>query len=83
MKEQPVSPLEADALLAMREELRQRIVARMGLNPVNAFATRFTLGWLRRRAHPAAEFRRLAASSTFGRCDISTDGVGVEVRLHA
>jgi len=58
-------------------------VARMGLNPVNAAATRFTLGWLRRRAHPAAEFRRLAASSTFGRCDISTDGVGVEVRLHA
>jgi ubiquinone/menaquinone biosynthesis C-methylase UbiE len=58
-------------------------VARMGLNPVNAAATRFTLGWLRRRAHPAAEFRRLAAASTFGRCDIRTDGVGVGVRLHA
>ena len=58
-------------------------VARMDLNPVNAAAVRFTLAWLRRRAHPAAEFNRLAEASTFGRCDISTEGVGVEVRLSA
>jgi ubiquinone/menaquinone biosynthesis C-methylase UbiE len=58
-------------------------VRRMGLSPVNATATRLTLGWLRRRARPAAEFRRLAGQSAFGGCEISTDGLGLEVRLRA
>jgi hypothetical protein len=55
----------------------------MGLNPPNAAATRLTLGWLRRRAHPAAEFRRLAGRSAFGGCEINTDGLSLEVRLRA
>ena len=58
-------------------------VRRMRLSPLNALATRFTLGWLRRRAHPAAEFRRLAAASAFGDCAIDVEGVGVEVRLRS
>jgi ubiquinone/menaquinone biosynthesis C-methylase UbiE len=56
-------------------------VRRMGLSPLNATATRLTLSWLRRRAHPAAEFRRLAGQSAFGGCEINTDGLGLDVRL--
>jgi len=58
-------------------------VRRMGLSPLNAATTRLTLGWLRRRAHPAAEFRRLAERSTFGGCEVDTDGLSLEVRLRA
>ena len=53
----------------------------MRLNPINALTTRTTLGWLRRRAHPPAEFRGLAERSAFGACAISTDGIGLEVRM--
>ena len=67
---------------ATRAELADE-VRRMRLRPLNALATRFTLGWLRRRAHPAAEFRRLAAASAFGDCVIDLEGVGVEVRLRS
>jgi ubiquinone/menaquinone biosynthesis C-methylase UbiE len=56
-------------------------VRRMRLSPVNAAVTRFTLAWLRRRAHPTAEFSRLAATSDFGGCEIITAGIGIEVRL--
>jgi ubiquinone/menaquinone biosynthesis C-methylase UbiE len=56
-------------------------VRRMRLTSANAVATRLTLAWLRRRAHPAAEFRRLAATSEFGGCEISAEGISVEVRL--
>jgi hypothetical protein len=58
----------------------------MGLGPVNAALTRSTLGWLRRRAHPAAEFRRLVALSAFSRengAEITADGLALEVRLRA
>jgi ubiquinone/menaquinone biosynthesis C-methylase UbiE len=58
-------------------------VRAMRLSAPNAAITRLTLGWLRRRAHPAAEFRRLAAQSEFGGGEISTDGLGLEVRLRA
>jgi len=58
-------------------------VARMRLSPVNAFVARFTLRWLRRRARTAEQFRRLVAASTFGECEIGTDGIGLEVRLRA
>jgi len=67
---------------ATREDLAGE-VRRMRLSPVSALATRLTLGWLRRRAHPAEEFRRLAAASAFGDCAIEVDGVGVEVRLRS
>jgi ubiquinone/menaquinone biosynthesis C-methylase UbiE len=53
----------------------------MRIGPVAGAVTRFTLGWLRRRAHPAAEFRRLAAASAFGDCHTERHGVGLDVRL--
>jgi ubiquinone/menaquinone biosynthesis C-methylase UbiE len=56
-------------------------VARMELSVLNAATTRMTLRMLRRRAHPQDTFRRLAAESAFGRCDLRTDGVSLEVRL--
>jgi len=58
-------------------------VRAMGLSPLNAAVTRATLGWLRRRAHPAAEFERLAARSAFGGAEIRSDGLSLEVRLRA
>jgi ubiquinone/menaquinone biosynthesis C-methylase UbiE len=72
-----IQDLNADAT---RDDLAAE-VRRMRLTPLNALVTRFTLGWLRRRAHPAAEFRRLAAASAFGGCQVGISGIGVEVRL--
>jgi ubiquinone/menaquinone biosynthesis C-methylase UbiE len=56
-------------------------VRAMRLSPLNAFMTRRTLALLRRRAHSTAQFERLVAESAFRTCDITTDGVGIEVRL--
>jgi hypothetical protein len=36
---------------------------------------------LRRRAYSPARFERLAAASPFMTCEISTEGIGLEVRL--
>ena len=58
-------------------------VRRMQLTPVNAAATRLTLGWLRRRAHSPADFRALAERSAFGAAEVRTDGISLEVRLRA
>jgi len=58
-------------------------IHRMRLSPANASATRFTLAWLGRRAHPAAEFRSLAGRSALGGCEIGTDALSLEVRLRA
>jgi ubiquinone/menaquinone biosynthesis C-methylase UbiE len=56
-------------------------VAVMGLSRANAALTRFALGWLRRRARTAEQFRELAGRSAFGGAEIRADGLGVEVRL--
>ena len=53
----------------------------MRLSPVNAFLTRRTLGMLRRRAYTKEQFERLATASAFGRCEIETSGISIEVRL--
>jgi ubiquinone/menaquinone biosynthesis C-methylase UbiE len=58
-------------------------VGRMQLTALNRVATRLTLGWLRRRAHSAAEFQSLAQRSTFGAAEIRTDGIGLKVRLQS
>ena len=58
-------------------------VRRMHLTGINPVATRLTLGWLRRRAHSPAKFRALAQRSTFGSGEVRTDGISLEVRLHA
>ena len=53
----------------------------MRLSPVNAFLTRRALGMLRRRAYTQEQFERLASASAFGRGEIETSGIGIEVRL--
>ncbi|MEV5719887.1 class I SAM-dependent methyltransferase [Amycolatopsis mediterranei] len=58
-----------------------REVARMHVGAVAGFTVRQTLGWLRRRAFTPAQFEALAADSAFGGCSVTTDGVGLEVRL--
>ena len=56
-------------------------VKNQGLGAVNGFITRRVLGWLRNRAYSAGRFERLVADSSFGTCEIKTDGITLEVRL--
>jgi ubiquinone/menaquinone biosynthesis C-methylase UbiE len=56
-------------------------VKNQGLGAVNGFITRRVLGWLRNRAYSADRFERLVADSSFGTCEIMTDGITLEVRL--
>jgi ubiquinone/menaquinone biosynthesis C-methylase UbiE len=56
-------------------------VRRMKLGRLNAFMTRQALLGLRRRAYTKEQFARLATASAFGGCEITTDGIGMEVRL--
>jgi ubiquinone/menaquinone biosynthesis C-methylase UbiE len=58
-----------------------RDVASMNLGTLSGFTVRQTLGWLRRRAFTAAQFEALAAESAFGGCSVTTNGIGLEVRL--
>jgi ubiquinone/menaquinone biosynthesis C-methylase UbiE len=56
-------------------------VRKMELGRVSAFMTKGTLEMLRRRAYSPAELENLVARSPFQRCDIRTEGIGLEVRL--
>jgi ubiquinone/menaquinone biosynthesis C-methylase UbiE len=56
-------------------------VAKMNLNPIDAFATRTTLSLLRRRAYSRLDFERMAQTSPFRRFDILEGPLGFEVRL--
>ncbi len=59
-----------------------REVRGMGLKPISAFMTRLILGtMLRRRAYSPARFERLVAGTRFGTCEVTTEGIGLEVRL--
>jgi ubiquinone/menaquinone biosynthesis C-methylase UbiE len=60
----------------------EREVEGMDLGRVNAFTTKATLEMLKRRAYAPAEFQRLASLSPFGTCEITTGGIGLEVRLN-
>ena len=53
----------------------------MRLGPLNAFMTRRALLGLRRRAYTQEQFRRLAAASAFDECEITLEGIGMEVRM--
>ena len=54
----------------------------MKLNRVNAFMTRLILArFLRRRAFSPARFRSLVPLSAFPGCEISAEGMALEVRL--
>jgi ubiquinone/menaquinone biosynthesis C-methylase UbiE len=56
-------------------------VQKMRLGWWSTFSTKATLEMLRRRAYSPARFERLAAASPFMTCEISTEGIGLEVRL--
>jgi len=59
-----------------------REVKGMELGRISTFTTTATLEMLRRRAYSAAQFERLADQSPFQTCAISTEGIGLEVRLN-
>jgi ubiquinone/menaquinone biosynthesis C-methylase UbiE len=56
-------------------------VAGMDLGRLSTFTTKATLEMLKRRAYGPAQFERLAANSPFSTCKITTEGIGLEVRL--
>jgi ubiquinone/menaquinone biosynthesis C-methylase UbiE len=53
----------------------------MELGRLSTFMTKATLERLRNRAYSPAQFEALAAESPFQSCDITTAGIGLEVRL--
>ena len=58
------------------------LVAGMGLGAMDSFFTRRIFkGTLRKRALTPAGFAALAAASPFGRADVTSEGIGLEVRL--
>ncbi len=59
----------------------EREVQKMRLGWWSTFSTKATLEMLRRRAYSPARFKRLAAESRFQNCEITTEGIGLEVRL--
>lgn len=59
-----------------------REVRSSGVRGLAGFMMDRTLRRLRRRAYSPEEFQRLAAASAFGGCEIRTEGIGMEVRLH-
>lgn len=56
-------------------------VAGMNLGWVSSFMTMATLERLRNRAYSPLQFELLVAESPFETCDITTAGIGLEVRL--
>jgi ubiquinone/menaquinone biosynthesis C-methylase UbiE len=56
-------------------------VTPMNLGAFDAFYTRQALRWLRGRAYTVAQFQRMAAASAFGAAEITTGGIGLQVRL--
>jgi ubiquinone/menaquinone biosynthesis C-methylase UbiE len=59
----------------------EREVKGMELGWVGAFTTKATLEMLKRRAYSPRQFERLVAESPFKTCVITTEGIGLEVRL--
>jgi ubiquinone/menaquinone biosynthesis C-methylase UbiE len=56
-------------------------VQKMQLGWWSTFSTKATLEMLRRRAYTPARFQRLAAESAFRTCEVTTEGIALEVRL--
>jgi ubiquinone/menaquinone biosynthesis C-methylase UbiE len=56
-------------------------VQKMRLGWWSTFSTTATLEMLKRRAYSPARFQQLAAESPFYACEITTEGIGLEVRL--
>ncbi len=53
----------------------------MGLGRLSSFMTKATLERLRNRAYSPLQFELLVAESSFETCEITTAGIGLEVRL--
>jgi ubiquinone/menaquinone biosynthesis C-methylase UbiE len=53
----------------------------MGLSRGSAAMTKVILSQLRRRAYSPSQFERLVADSPFRTCEITTEGIGLEVRM--
>src|SRR2546426_6911160 len=53
----------------------------MDLGRLSTFTTKATLEMLKRRAYAPTQFEPLAANSPFLTCEITTEGIGLEVRL--
>ncbi|WP_414936427.1 hypothetical protein [Amycolatopsis sp. cmx-11-51] len=51
------------------------------LGKLAALGVRQTLGQLRRRAYTPARFGGLVAETTFRTCEITTEGITLDVRL--
>jgi ubiquinone/menaquinone biosynthesis C-methylase UbiE len=58
-----------------------REVDTMALRWPSALMIRLILTWLRRRAYSPARFERLVAASPFRTCQITTEGIGMEIQL--
>ncbi len=58
-----------------------REVEGMKLGKVAALGVRQTLGHLRRRAYTPVQFGGLVAETSFRTCEITTEGIGMDVRL--
>ena len=56
-------------------------VAAMNLGWLSSFMTRATLERLRNRAYSPLQLELLVAESPFQTCEITTAGIGLEVRL--
>lgn len=61
---------------AIAEEVRG-----MELGAGSAAMTRLILGQLRRRAYSPAQFERLVTDSPFRTCEITTQGIGMEITM--
>jgi len=59
----------------------EREVKGMELGWVSSFTTKATLEMLKRRAYSPRQFERLVAESPFKTCKVTTEGIGLEVRL--
>ena len=53
----------------------------MGLGRGGAGVTKLILARLRRRAYSPAQFKQLVADSSFRTCEITAEGIGLEVRM--
>ena len=56
-------------------------VKAMGLGRGSAAVTKLVLARLRRRAYSQAQFKQLVADSSFRTCEVTADGIGLEVRM--
>jgi len=59
----------------------EREVNGMDLGRFSTLTTKATLEMLKRRAYAPAQFERLASDSPFRTCEITSEGIGLEVRL--